>query len=279
MIEISKVIIIFCETTLNQFNSRTLTTVANGRLYNNEVHSMTLLNHSMNHPNKAGLTLGANVDVANDTWEESLDVFQGEMTEINLWSSVLHVEDMIKITGPSMVNAATLEIPDLFNWNEAIKDLNVTEAKFVTKKADSRLNLMHHQKGQNFVHDMHPVGMTFEEAITFCQGKGGQMFLPENNQELEAVVQHVELTNPHVFRKECEGAFWIRLYQFENDNQFRDYLNKDGQVLFQPWARGQPNGKHFQRCTALWNSGIKINQLFKKIEIIYSFNILRSVNL
>ena len=97
---------------------------------------------------------------------------QGQMTEIFLWSTTLTVQEMLDITGPKVTCAKDIKIPDLFDWTETFKSDYEIGSRLVNKVTEKRKHLLHHRKGQNFVYGLHSNGATFQEEVSFCQGKG-----------------------------------------------------------------------------------------------------------
>ena len=105
---------------------------------------------------------------------------QGKITEVNLWSHALDLEQLISLS--TTCEAKNISIPDLFSWKSISTDASNTtclnygmiekDAEFCERSYPKRITVIEYQTN-------------FETSNYMCQSFGGSLFLPKSNNDTE----------------------------------------------------------------------------------------------
>ena len=105
---------------------------------------------------------------------------QGKITEVNLWSHALELEQLISLS--TTCEAKNIPIPDLFSWKSISTD--------ATNSTCFNYGMI--EKDAEFCERSYPKRITVIEYLTnfetsnyMCQSFGGSLFLPKSNNDTE----------------------------------------------------------------------------------------------
>ena len=86
----------------------------------------------------------------------------------------------------------------------------------------------------------------FDSAKRLCQGYGGNLTIPKNEEEMKVLSFHIQQSDV------CNWAF-LGLTKSTND----EILDLKGNVVtYLKWGINQPNGREFQQCITTSSDGI-----------------------
>ena len=169
--------------------------------------------------------------------------FRGYLTDFNLWSKALSIEDMLAYTEHCISPSTTVLLtPDIVDWDTIIP-------KKMGKEVDLRTSssVCSHKFGTTTL--AFAIGNSFQNSKLTCSQLGGYMPLPKNKTELNNLIK---IANPS--KPECV-QYWMPITQYNLNVSNGSYtwmgdplLNRGSEETFLPWELGQPNGFLIQQC-------------------------------
>ena len=168
--------------------------------------------------------------------------FEGEMTDLNLWSKTLTINDLILITTGSK---STGSIPDtaIFEWNTWKMEGNnpfveyqiLDENNYLFKETYTEREILLIEYMTNF-----------ESGNLYCKAFGGKFLVPQNENEIKKVKSLLteSLNCP------SKSAF-IGLKKINA----KKLVDHDGNIAtFVKWSPYEPNGNAYEECINIFHT-------------------------
>ncbi len=244
----------FCLSFESSGESNRLNIVLDGILLHDDLVNLPPLNLSLVKMNQAGLTLGFNRNEQGIYRAENplaTNLLHGSITQLNMWTSSLKIEDMIQLTtGQSCQLPDNLSHPDLFDWSKAVDTFPLAGSDgFVTKQIMTDKRVCYTSKDQENIVRLYPIKTNFYQSGYLCNAIGGKMFVPKDLDNLKVMVRFMSYLAPVILDTNCSSSGWTGIIKMENGS-FVDAENRKI-AHYLPFAPGQPNGRMVQSCTIL----------------------------
>ncbi len=170
----------------------------------------------------------------------------GMVTELNVWSKVLKVDQMIQITEHcGLVNSLDIPSPDGLKWSNLNLDSGTLNngPQVVQMPLDKAcFTTTNHQV------QVVPMPLPFNVALHHCGQFGAEMYIPETKEALDKLAKQIRATFINELR--CGQDYWLPL-QKDVQNDWTA-VNKHGTVpSFMPWGGTEPNGRQLERCAVI----------------------------
>ena len=162
--------------------------------------------------------------------------FEGMMANANLWKITLQDDDLISITANNKtLNRSTAKYDDLLSI-AITKNSSCIENYFL----DENDELFNEFQPDNIL--LMEVKNDFESSKYLCQGYGGNLILPKNDEDLKTIGDLMKQSEV------CDYAF-LGLKKSSTNEKILD-LN-DNHVPYLKWGLNQPNGGVTQKCISI----------------------------
>ena len=200
---------------------------------NGEVVFNTPLNSVLNNFKETTLWLGGE-----NKPEYMYRRFEGMITDAYLWNESLEMNDLVLITIANK-SSESVGIESLFSWNKFKLDNTPSCVEYQTLGEDDQLfqENIHLLEALLIEHQA-----TFEASRYLCKAFGGELFVPQNDYDLDKVSANIKESN------KCISSYFG--LKKKHDNKVVDLNGND--LSFSRWNKNEPNGKQYEKCINIY---------------------------
>ena len=160
--------------------------------------------------------------------------FEGMITDVYLWNESLELNDLVLLTIANK-SSESVGINSLFSWNKFKLDNTYSCVEYQNLDED-------HGLFKENIQLLEPIliehSETFEASRYLCKAFGGELFVPQNEYDLDKVGSDINESD------KCRSSYFGLKKNYNNQ-----VVDLNGHAIsFSRWAKNEPNGKQYEKC-------------------------------
>lgn len=206
-----KTFVSMCISITNEVRQDTIATtnikaVQNEKLWSNSTHSGA-------RAASCNFTVGSSFYLGGVMYRGKVDRLLGTITDLNVWSRALTVDEMVKFTSSYQLGREVSSQDKIFDWESYNHTLAKTGKFNLTDKLPlTKDDLEFGTDSYKYVHITYAKG--YEKSRDLCEMLGGQLPMPKNQEELTQLLIDVEESALRIGVDSCETGFrWLPITQ------------------------------------------------------------------
>ena len=168
--------------------------------------------------------------------------FLGKVSELVMLNDSLNFEQLVNISGGCH---KIDRVGKIFDWSALTQDDFEVPDQFDIRLSESRTEDICPIRSSKSI-DVLPFSMDNQHANIACKTLGGEMFLPENDYDIQEMNDKIQGDHELLKSMSCKKSFWIPLFK-ANDLKTWVSLNNRSMSVDRTYAIAN-DGKELQRC-------------------------------